>query len=104
MQSYEKWRETFVLDNTVICLDAMPYGDFIEIEGEKTKIKDAARRLGLKWENRILLNYLAMFDIIRRDVNLSFNDITFDHFAAASVDIRSYLSLFREKQSHKQSG
>lgn len=96
-QTYEKWRETFVLDRTVICLDSMPYGNFIEIEGQKTKIRDTARRLGLKWEDRILLNYLAMFDIIKRRAHLDFKDVTFEHFTVAPIDIQAYLSVFREK-------
>src|SRR5512133_3324616 len=31
---YEKYRITYELDNTSIMLDVLPYGDFVEIEGE----------------------------------------------------------------------
>ena len=27
---YEKWRETFVLNDTIFCVDTMPYGNFLE--------------------------------------------------------------------------
>ena len=36
-QVYEKYRETFTLGSTKICLDSMPYGNFLEIEGQKDR-------------------------------------------------------------------
>ncbi len=92
-QIYEKWRETFVLNGTTFCIDTMPYGDFLEIEGEKKDIKNFARSIGLQWENRILLNYLAIYDIIKRKLNLSFSDITFSNFKNVRTDLREYLYL-----------
>ena len=35
---YEKWRETFELGGTHFCIDALPYGDFLEIEGTAENI------------------------------------------------------------------
>jgi len=94
-QRYEKWRETFIFDGTVLCLDTMPYGDFLEIEGAKDKIKALAERLGLTWKNRIRLNYLVLFDIIRKNEHLGFNDVSFKNFEDVRCDIRRYLHLFR---------
>lgn len=93
-QVYEKWRETFVLDDTVLCLDTMPFGNFLEIEGDKQRIRDLADRLDLPWNERILLNYLALFDILKTRAGLIFNDITFDNFKGNPVDIAAYLNLF----------
>ncbi len=93
-QVYEKWRETFVSDDTILCLDTMPYGDFLEIEGSRAGIRDVARRLGLKWEKRILTNYLVLFDVIRQKLNLPFHDVTFDNFADVSVDFGALTHLF----------
>ena len=38
-QIYEKHRETFVIEDTTLCVDTMPFGDFLEIEGSKEHIK-----------------------------------------------------------------
>jgi adenylate cyclase class 2 len=92
-QTYEKWRETFALADTELCIDTMPYGVFLEIEGEKLDIRHVADQLRLKWEERILLNYLEIFDIIRSHDALVFNDVTFDNFKQAQVDIRRYLPM-----------
>ncbi len=92
-QVYEKWRETFVLSNTHLCLDTMPYGDFLEIEGPKQHIKDLASRIGLKWPKRILLNYLAIFDVIRKQLNLGFSDVTFENFKNIRFDLAEHPGL-----------
>lgn len=92
-QVYEKWRETFVLSNTHLCLDTMPYGDFLEIEGPKQHIKDLASRIGLKWPKRILLNYLTIFDVIRKQLNLGFSDVTFENFKNIRFDLAEYPGL-----------
>lgn len=95
VQVYEKWRETFILNDIHMCMDTMPYGDFLEIEGkEKQAIKDLADQLGLKWEKRILANYLGMFRVIREDLNLPFSDLTFDNFKNVEVNFTQYLDMF----------
>ena len=92
-QVYEKWRETFMLNHANLCLDTMPYGDFLEIEGKKEDIKNLASQIGLKWKKRILLNYLSIFDVIRRKANLPFYDVTFSNFINIRFDIARYLDL-----------
>jgi adenylate cyclase class 2 len=92
-QTYEKWRESLVLEQTTFCLDALPFGDFLEIEGPKDTIIDVAGRLSLDWRKRIVLNYLEIFDLIRTRHNLPFRDVTFDNFAAAAVRVASVLHL-----------
>ena len=80
VQRYEKWRDLFDLNGVTLCLDELPFGTFLEIEGEKNGILHASRALGLNWESRITENYLSLFERIRRDLALSFTDVTFDHF------------------------
>ena len=92
-QVYEKWRETFILNSANLCLDTMPYGNFLEIEGQKADIKELASRIGLKWKKRILLNYLAIFDIIKQKSNLPFYDVTFSNFINIKFDLAKYLDL-----------
>ena len=96
-QSYEKWRETFFLGDTKLLIDTVPFGVFLEVEGSKSDILDVAGRLELKWEERIVLNYLEIFEIIRRGENLPYNDMAFDNFKKAPVDITRYLPLLYAK-------
>ncbi|MDD4463459.1 MAG: class IV adenylate cyclase [Desulfobacterales bacterium] len=93
-QIYEKWRETFVFQAAILCLDAMPFGNFLEIEGEKTAIKDLADRLGLLWKKRITANYLAIFETIRQEFGLPFADPTFENFNNAGIDVARVMQRF----------
>jgi len=70
----------------------MPYGIFLEIEGPKKGIKTTAHMLGLPWSKRILENYLAIFDVLRKDCGLPFYDVTFYNFKQYQVDITPYLA------------
>ena len=65
----------------------------IEIEGNKEKIKALAAELDLRWEKRILLNYMALFDILRQKLRLPFHDITFANFKDRRVDFNRYRHL-----------
>lgn len=93
-QVYEKRRETYQINNATICIDSMPYGNFIEIEGTENIIRELAQALQLKWDHRILLSYLAMFETIKRHLELPFTDLTFNNFASVDVNITRYLDRF----------
>lgn len=90
-QKYEKWRETFILDQTLFCLDNMPYGDFLEIEGQEKDIRYYASKFGLNWQKRIIFNYLAIFEIMKKNLNLDFNDLTFNNFEAVDAAALAFL-------------
>ena len=90
-QRYEKWRETLMLGRTGLFIDTMPYGNFLEIEGLPQDIKTCASRLGLGWHKRILLNYLEIFEIIRKELNLRIKDLTFKNFENIKVDMAAFL-------------
>ena len=92
-QVYEKWRETLVIENTQFCLDTMPYGNFLEIEGTKKDIKQYAQDLGLQWGKRILANYLEIFEILRKKLDLKFTDVTFHNFKDIDTQLQNYLHL-----------
>lgn len=96
-QVYEKWRETLVLENTHFCLDTMPFGNFLEIEGSRDNIKKMAQQLGLDWNERILFNYLKMFETIKAGEDFSFSDVTFENFKPVSFDFYRYLPVFSQK-------
>jgi adenylate cyclase, class 2 len=91
VQTYEKWRESFRLDDTTFCLDELPYGHFLEIEGRREAIVAFGNRLGLQWEKRILLTYLDIFERLRRRYSLPFEDPTFERFKGLSVDLTPLL-------------
>jgi len=92
-QVYEKWRETLVIENTQFCLDTMPYGNFLEIEGTKKDIKQYAQDLGLQWGKRILANYLEIFEILRKKLDFKFTDVTFHNFKDIDTQLQNYLHL-----------
>ncbi len=85
-QRYEKWRETFMLNRTHLCLDEMPFGIFLEIEGDPGEIRRIAAELGLPWEKRILMTYLGIFASLKNALDLPFDDLTFANFQSARLD------------------
>ena len=98
-QIYEKHRETFRLEATEICLDHLPYGHFVEIEGTPESIPSVAERLGLAWHRRILANYLQIFDTLRQSLKLPFNDVTFANFETVSGDLVNMIRPFEAESS-----
>lgn len=98
-QVYEKYRETFTQAKTTVCLDALPFGNFLEIEGDRENIRDMAARLGLQWDRRILKNYLSIFDRLRKKIPLPFFDITFDNFKTVQLDKELCRRLFKNLEA-----
>lgn len=83
---YEKYRTTYGLDETLIMLDELPYGEFLEIEGENVeRIQSMAAKLGLDWDTAIRTSYTALFEIAKKTLHLSFRDITFNNFEGIHV-------------------
>ena len=46
-QGYEKFRETWRLDDCDVCLDVLPFGEFVELEGPAGELEGLPSRLGL---------------------------------------------------------
>lgn len=44
---YEKWRETWRVPGAEVVIDELPFGMFVEIEGEPEMIEEAEQKLGL---------------------------------------------------------
>jgi len=93
-QVYEKYRESYKLGDVVLCLDTMPYGDFLEIEGPGPEIRPLAARLGLEWQKRILTNYLEMFEQIKSELGLAFSDVTFENFQKVKANPADLIPRF----------
>lgn len=82
MVMYEKFRTAYVLEGMEISLDVMPFGNFCEIEGpDSGSIQRCAEKLGLDWEKRSKLSYLALFSIIKEKLGLEIENLSFDSFA-----------------------
>jgi len=92
--TYEKYRTTYLLDQSEIVLDEMPYGNFIEIESPDSEtIRVTADRLGLKWENRIKLSYLVIFNMLKEKFQFSADDLLFKELKDQNFSIHQ---LFQE--------
>jgi len=86
LMRYDKFREVYQLDNCHIMLDELPYGYFIEIEGENVEdIQKASAKLHLRWEAAITRSYNALFDSVKRALNLKFNDLSYRNFLDIKV-------------------
>lgn len=94
VQIYEKRRETYLWGDAVICVDRLPYGNFIEIEGPPEIIRETARQLHLSWQRRILTNYLHIFEVMRRELGLAYRDLTFQHMKAVPPEAQAILRRF----------
>jgi adenylate cyclase class 2 len=90
-QIYEKYRETYHFGDVEVVLDEMPFGNFVEVEGEEVAIRQAAAVLGLDWRNRILANYLALMAQLKTYHQLPFDDLTFANFKDLRVSISDIL-------------
>jgi len=76
--SYEKYRAAYQLGEVEVSLDEMPFGNFCEIEGPSTEsIQAVALQLGLDWEARSKLSYLAIFEALKKAQSLDMKDLTF---------------------------
>jgi adenylate cyclase class 2 len=83
---YEKYRTTYELDGILIMLDELPYGNFVEIEGETIEsIRQVSDALNLKWNAAIGTSYSSLFKRVSKTLNLSFQDLSFEKFTGIQV-------------------
>lgn len=83
---YEKYRTTYDYKDCMVTLDEMPFGPFMEIEGpDEGTIRSVAADLGLDWEARCTLSYLALFDHLHQTIHLGARNLTFDELKGVTV-------------------
>ena len=86
MLRYDKYRAVYELKGCHIMLDELPYGFFIEIEGENLEsIQSAAGMLHLLWSAAVTRSYLALFESVKTALHLEFNDLSYENFAGIKV-------------------
>jgi adenylate cyclase, class 2 len=84
---YEKYRTTYKLNETLVMLDELPYGNFVEVEGETLEIiRTSSLQLNLNWDTAIATSYTSIFERARTALKLSFTDLSFANFANVNVD------------------
>ena len=82
---YEKYLTTYEMDGAEIVLDEMPYGNFVEIEGDKDAIERLIDRLELSHAKRFEGSYSTLFERLRQKLGLKFTDLTFENFKGVTV-------------------
>src|SRR5258706_1476971 len=105
---YDKYRTTYILESGSsshsqgvllkiheqahgfhtchIMLDELPYGNFVEIEGEDiASIRVIAEKININMQAAISESYSALFERVRHTLALTFNDLTFENFAGIQV-------------------
>lgn len=84
---YEKYRATYEWNETLIMLDELPYGNFVEIEGATVDaIRSMATQLHLHWEAAVATSYHALFERVREVLSLSLRDLSFAEFETINVN------------------
>ena len=73
----EKYRIDYEYKNTKISLDELPFGVFVEIEGEPADIKNVANELNLDLSNKIVVTYWDLFEKYKKKTNRKGEDIVF---------------------------
>jgi len=83
---YEKFRAVYALNDTHVMLDELPYGQFIEVEGENAEvIRKTTDLLGINWDAMVKAGYHALFERVTGKYNLEPSQLSFS--ALAKVDI-----------------
>ncbi|MEN9563411.1 MAG: hypothetical protein RIR73_1655 [Chloroflexota bacterium] len=83
---YEKYRTTYEVNDVHIMLDELPYGNFVEIEGENVNtLRNVAKLLSLKWETAVNAGYLVLFDRIAIKYKLMAGQLSFEALKGLSI-------------------
>jgi adenylate cyclase, class 2 len=83
---YEKYRTKYKFEGIHLDMDEMPYGNFIELEGDDIPALHAlSDRLGLDWDASSPASYVMLFEALRAKMNLQFRDLSFGNFTNLRV-------------------
>jgi len=75
---YQKYRAVYQYSGLIIAVDETPIGVFIELEGPKPLIDEAATRLGYKPTDYIVKSYQALYQDHLKTRGLPLKDMLFD--------------------------
>jgi len=87
---YEKYRTTYEFNDCHIMLDELPYGSFVEIEGENVEvIQTVAAKLILKWNAALGASYHVLFDqLCGKHPELNPRELTFSGLSGLNVTVK----------------
>lgn len=74
---YEKYRQEFRAGEALLCLDEMPFGHYLELEGTPDGIDALARALDLAPASFIKRSYADLYGEHCRNLGIPFGDILF---------------------------
>lgn len=85
---YEKFRATYELNEVQVMLDELPYGNFVEIEGESVgSIRKTADGLGLRWDSMVKAGYHFLFEQMAEKYNLDPSQLSFAVFGHLKISV-----------------
>jgi len=84
---YEKYRTTYDLDGCHIMLDELPYGNFVEIEGEGVEaVQLIASKLNLPMDKAVTMSYHMLFThLCEKHPELDPSDLSFNALKELNV-------------------
>lgn len=83
---YEKYRREYRLDDCIVMLDELPYGNFVEIEGKTVaEIHGLAEALQLEWSANSMMSYTMLFDEYNLQSETRLRNLTFAEFSGRVV-------------------
>jgi adenylate cyclase, class 2 len=97
---YEKYRTTYALQTSEVLktsevsvhvmLDELPYGNFVEIEGENIEsIQATADKLNLKWDTAIPTSYHMLFErLCAKHPELDRTELSFSALHGRNISIK----------------
>jgi adenylate cyclase class 2 len=74
---YEKFREEYGGPGALLCLDELPFGHFLELEGEAGAIEAMASALGIDPDRFLKRSYADLYGERCRELGVPFGDIVF---------------------------
>ncbi len=74
---YEKVREVYKYKGTEICIDQLPFGTYLEIEGKEKDIKTVIDKLELDIKQGSTLNYRQLYNQYCKEKRIKPKDIVF---------------------------
>ena len=95
---YEKYRTIYEYKGAQMMLDELPYGNFIEIEGELETLRPIAEELKLDWDKAIPTSYYALFERLRQSRGLTFRDLTFENFKDIKVSAMDMMIEYADRE------
>ncbi len=82
-----------------IMLDELPYGDFVEIEGEFELLRLIAEELQLNWDKAIPASYHTLFERLCKSRRLIFRDLTFENLKDIKVSPRDMMIEYADHEA-----